>query len=100
MKKRKSLSLSILCRQLAYRAGQLACEIYAEEDAPPYDGRVVANKERALARVLEKLEELSGVPVDKLRPLPNRWSLPYEKYLEAYREAGVPIATNEEVLKL
>lgn len=41
-----------------------------------------------------------GVPVDKLRPLPNRWSLPYEKYLEAYREAGVPIATDEEVLKL
>ena len=89
--------ISIQLRLLALKACTLADEIYAELDAYPYDGRVVAGKERALDRIAKHMSDLSGVPSDKFRGYLETVGGTYGQYFDQLRSVGVSIATQDEV---
>lgn len=93
------MPVNIQCRCLAIKAGMIASEIFAIEDTPPYDGRTVAQKYRAMERLAKRIYELSGVPVDKLSSVLYNVGVTGPQYLNGLRALGVPIADYDEYQK-
>lgn len=93
------MPVNIQCRCLAIKAGMIAGEIFMIEDMPPYDGRTVAQKYRAMERMAKRIYELSGVPVDKLASVLYNVGGTWGQYLNGLRALGVPIADYDEYQK-
>lgn len=93
------MPVNIQCRCLAFKAGMIANEIFMIEDTPPFDGRTVASKYRAIDRIAKRIYELSGVPVDKLASVLYNVGGTWGQYFNGLRALGVPIADYEEYLK-